>query len=162
MSARDGSVAGLLRTHHLVGCETALGAYITRQRWGGAQGRTIHSTEIVDAAEISASDPVLLHTLTEITFTDSRSTRYALPLGIRPAGDSIAERVPEFMIPWAQAPDAMQLYDAVGDDAYIQWLLDAIRYAASGRDDERTAAVLMPGPDRPRHRQPLLGAPSAG
>jgi maltokinase len=127
MSARDGTVAGLLRTHHLVGCETALGAYITRQRWGGAQGRTIHSTEIVDAAEISASSPVLLHTLTEVTFTDSRSTRYALPLGIRPAGDSIAERVPEFMIPWPHAPDAMQLYDAVGDDAYIEWLLDAIR-----------------------------------
>jgi maltokinase len=127
MNARDGDLNDLLRAHHLVGCEEALGAYIARQRWGGAQGRTIRSTEIVDAAVISASDPVLLHTLTAITFTDSRTTRYALPLGIRPAGDPIAERVPEFVIPWPQAPDAIVLYDAVGDDAYIQWLLEAIR-----------------------------------
>src|SRR5579863_7141110 len=127
MSAREGGVVGLLSTHNLVGCEEALGAYIARQRWGGAQGRTIQSTAIVDAAEISARSPVLLHTLTEVTFTDSRSTRYALPLGIRSADDPLAERVPEFMIPWAHAPEAMQLYDAVGDDAYIRWLLDAIR-----------------------------------
>jgi trehalose synthase-fused probable maltokinase len=127
MSARDGNVAALLRTHRLGECEAALGAYIARQRWGGAQGRTIQNTEIIDAAEIYASSPVLLHTLTEVTFTDSRSTRYALPLSIRPAGDPIAERVPEFMIPWPEMADGMQLYDAVGDDVYIQWLLDSIR-----------------------------------
>jgi maltokinase len=147
MSNHDGRLIALLREHHLVGCEEALGAYIARQRWGGAQGRTIRSTEIVDAAVISERSPVLLHTLTAVTFTDSRTTRYALPLGIRPAGDPIGERVPEFMIPWAQAPDAIVLYDAVGDDVYIEWLLGAIRAQRVLETSSGTLRCSCPKPD---------------
>jgi maltokinase len=139
MTTSDADVTALLSEHHLEGCAPALGAYIARQRWAGAQGRTIASTTIVDAAVIRADEPTLLHTLTAVTFTDSRTTRYALPLGIRPAGDLIAERVPEFMIPWAEAPAAMVLYDAVGDDAYIEWVLEAIR---TQRDLETSSGTL--------------------
>ena len=139
MTTHSERLTDMLRTHHLVGCEAALGAYITKQRWGGAQGRTVRTTEIVDAAVISEQSPVLLHTLTAVTFTDSLTTRYALPLGIRPAGDPIAERMPEFMIPWAETRDAIVLYDAVGDDTYIEWLLDAIR---AQRVLETTSGVL--------------------
>jgi maltokinase len=127
MSARDGGVTEILRDHRLAGCEDALGAYIARQRWAGAQGRTVRTTTIVDAAVISGSAPVLVHTLTAVTFTDGGTTRYALPLGTRPVGDPITERVPEFMIPWAESPDPIALYDAVGDSTYIEWLLDAVR-----------------------------------
>jgi maltokinase len=127
MSPQDGGVTAMLREHRIANCEGALAEYIARQRWAGAQGRTIETTAIVDAAVISERSPVLLHTLTAVTFTDGRTTRYALPLGIRPVGDPIAERVPEFMIPWAQAPDRSVLYDAVGDSTYIEWLLGAIR-----------------------------------
>jgi maltokinase len=127
MSAHDAAITGILREHRIEGCEEALGAYITRQRWGGAQGRTISVVAVVDATVISASEPVLIHTLTAVTFTDGRSTRYALPLGIRPVGDEITKRMPDFMIPWPEAPNTIVLYDAVGDSAYIEWLLDAIR-----------------------------------
>jgi maltokinase len=126
-SANDGGVTAILRDHRLEGCEAALGAYVARQRWAGAQGRTVSSTTIVDAAVISESDPILVHTLTAVTFTDGRTTRYALPLGVRAVGDPLSERVPDYMIPWPDAPGPLVLYDAVGDSTYIEWLLDAIR-----------------------------------
>ena len=66
------------------------------------------------------------------------------------------------MIPWAEAPDPIALYDAVGDSTYIEWLLDAIRNQRVLRDVERDIAVLVPGSGRARHRQPLLGAPPPG
>jgi maltokinase len=119
--------AALLSDHGIQGCEAALGAYIARQRWAGAHGRTIAGIEVIDAAVISESTPVLLHTLTAVTFTDGVTTRYALPLGVRDLGDELAERAPEFVIPWPDAPRPLLLYDAVGDPTYIEWLLDAIR-----------------------------------
>src|ERR1700693_1298217 len=127
MSPGDRGASALLSDHGIQGCETALGAYIARQRWAGAHGRTIEGIEVVDAAVISESSPVLLHTLTAVTFTDGVTTRYALPLGVRDAGDELAERAPEFVIPWPDAPKPLLLYDAVGDPIYIEWLLDAIR-----------------------------------
>ena len=159
MSAQDGGVTAMLRDHRLAGCEQALGAYIARQRWAGAQGRSISTTAIVDAAVISESAPLLLHTLTAVTFTDDGVTRYALPLGVRPVGDAITERVPEFMIPWAEAPDPIALYDAVGDSTYIEWLLDAVRNQRVLPTSSGTLAVLMPRPRRARHRQPVVGPP---
>jgi maltokinase len=127
MNTHGAAVTGILRDHLVEGCEEALGAYIARQRWGGAQGRTISMTAVVDVAVISERAPVLLHTLTAVTFTDGRTTRYALPIGVRPAGDPITERMPDFVIPWPDAPDRIVLYDAVGDSTYIEWLLEAVR-----------------------------------
>ena len=127
MSVDQGGAAAILRDHGLAGCEAALGAYVAKQRWAGAQGRTVEATRVVDAAVIRERAPLLLHTLTAVTYTDGHTTRYALPLGVRDVGDPIAERVPEFMIPWPEAPAAMTLYDAVGNSTYIDWLLDAIR-----------------------------------
>jgi maltokinase len=127
MSANSDSAAAVLREHGLDGCVRALGAYIARQRWAGAHGRTVESTTVVDAAVISTAAPILLHTLTAVTYTDGATVRYVLPLGVREPGDALAERAPEFVIPWAEAPTPMLLYDAVGDAAYIEWLLEAIR-----------------------------------
>ncbi len=119
--------AALLRDHGIDGCEPALGAYIGRQRWAGAQGRTIESTEVVDAAVINEQSPVLLHALTAVTYADGATVRYALPLGVRGVDDPLAERAPDYLIPWPEAPRPLLLYDAVGDPEYIEWLLEAIR-----------------------------------
>ena len=115
----------VLRAHGLEGCEIALGGYIAQQRWAGAHGRTIATVEIVDIAVISAAAPVLLHALAAVTYTDGLTTRYALPLGIRSRGDPLAERAPDFVIPMP-ANAGVVLYDAVGDPAYIAWLMAAI------------------------------------
>jgi maltokinase len=125
-SAKDAATA-LLQDHGIDGCEAALGTYIAHQRWAGAHGRTIVRTEIVDAAVIQPAAPILLHTLTSVTYTDGVTTRYALPLGVRDVGDPLAERAPEFLIPWPEAPRALLLFDAIGDPLYIEWLLDSIR-----------------------------------
>jgi maltokinase len=146
-NAHDAGVTAILRDHRIDGCEGALAAYIARQRWAGAQGRTISTTTVVDAAVISESDPVLVHTLTAVAFTDGRTTRYALPLGVRPAGDRITERVPEFMIPWPEAPDRVALYDAVGDSRYIEWLLDAIRAQRVLQTSSGTLRFSCPDPE---------------
>jgi len=127
MSDNPAGAAELLRDHGIAGCEAALGAYIARQRWAGAHGRTVESTVVVDAAVISEQSPLLLHALTAVTFADGGTVRYALPLGVRGVDDPLAERAPDYMIPWPEAPMPMLLYDAVGDPAYIEWLLDAIR-----------------------------------
>ena len=127
MSEGRGTAAAVLRDHGLEGCEAALGAYIGRQRWAGAQGRVIESTEVVDAAVVNEESPVLLHTLTAVTFADGATVRYALPLGVRSMGDPLAERAPDYLIPWNAAPKPLLLYDAIGDPMYVQWLLEAIR-----------------------------------
>ncbi len=127
MNRLNSTVTAILRDHGIEGCETALGAYIARQRWAGAQGRTVQTTEVVDAAVIRDGAPVLLHTLTAVTYTDGGIIRYSLPLGIRAAGDPIATRAPDFMIAWPEAPTSIVLYDAIGDSTYIEWVLDAFR-----------------------------------
>ncbi len=127
MSDHPAGAAALLRDHGIEGCEAALGAYIGRQRWAGAHGRTIESTEVVDAAVISERSPMLLHALTAVTYADGATVRYSLPLGVRGVDDQLAERAPDYMIPWPEAPKPLLLYDAIGDPAYIEWLLQAIR-----------------------------------
>jgi maltokinase len=147
IGAHDAAVTGILRHHRIEGCEEALGAYIARQRWGGAQGRTMSMIAIVDAAVISESAPVLIHTLTAVTFTDGQTTRYALPLGIRRVGDPIAERMPDFIIPWPEAAHPIVLYDAVGDSTYIEWLLDAVREQRVLPTTSGTVRFSSPNPE---------------
>jgi trehalose synthase-fused probable maltokinase len=125
-SAMAGATA-LFHDHGIDGCEAALGAYIAHQRWAGAHGRTIERTEVVDAAVIQPASPLLLHTLTAVTFTDGLTTRYALPLSVRDIGDPLAERAPDFLIAWPDAPRTLLLFDAIGDPLYIEWLLDSVR-----------------------------------
>ncbi len=121
------SAAALLRDHGIDGCEAALAAYIAHQRWAGAHGRTIERIEIVDAAVILREAPLLLHALAAVTYTDGVTTRYALPLSVRAVGDPLAERAPDFLIAWPDAPRDLLLFDAIGDPEYIEWLLDSVR-----------------------------------
>ncbi|HYL72246.1 MAG TPA: aminoglycoside phosphotransferase [Candidatus Dormibacteraeota bacterium] len=112
----------------LAGALPEVGAYINRQRWSGAQDTTVREVSIDDAALLNDGDPTLLFTVTRVTYADARVRRYALPLGLRPVGDVLAERAPTFMI--ATIPDEQggkQLYDALGDPAYLHWLWRAIR-----------------------------------
>jgi maltokinase len=126
MTDDKAAAAALIRDQGLAGCEAALGAYIAHQRWAGAQGRIIERVEVVDAALIEES-PLLVHTLTAVTYADGGTTCYALPLAVREKDDPLLERAPDFVIPWPEAPRSMLLFDAVGDPAYIEWLLDSIR-----------------------------------
>jgi maltokinase len=146
MSISSDAAAAVLREHGLDGCEQALGEYIARQRWAGAHGRTVETVVVVDVAVINEAAPILLHTLTSVTYTDGATTRYALPLGVREPGDALAERAPEFVIPWADSATRILLYDAVGDPAYIEWLLDAIREERVISTSSGTIHCVCPDP----------------
>jgi maltose alpha-D-glucosyltransferase/alpha-amylase len=59
--------------------DTLLPAYIARQRWFGGKSRTIRSTRITSTIPI---DPTSLIALVEITYTDTSTDLYQLPLAI--------------------------------------------------------------------------------
>jgi maltokinase len=118
----------IVRTHGLTGKLGELGAYVARQRWSGGRDRKVQRVDVDDAALLAAGVPTLIFTVTRVTYDDGREVRYLLPLGLRPLGDVLAERAPDFMIgTTARDGDDLLLYDALGDPAYVHWLWNAIR-----------------------------------
>jgi maltokinase len=104
----------------------AIGDYVVRQRWSGASGQTVRSVGIVDAALLAGAQVPLYFTVIRVAYGDGRERDYALPLGLRPLGDPLAERAPDFMIgPVQRSNDDRFLYDALGDPAYIHWVWNA-------------------------------------
>ncbi|MGA8937674.1 MAG: maltose alpha-D-glucosyltransferase [Acidobacteriaceae bacterium] len=68
---------------------TILPAYIARQRWFGGKSRTIRSTRIVSTLPIDPTSLINLIALIEVTYTDTTTDLYQLPLTI--ASDAEAE-----------------------------------------------------------------------
>ncbi len=129
MSTGTASVETIVADLGLEQANTEVGAYIGRQRWSGAQDSAARDVHFADAAVLVASpDVTVIFTVVRVTYEDSRTRSYALPLGLRPVGDALAERAPAFMITTLSEPgDGRILYDALGDPAYIHWLWAAIR-----------------------------------
>jgi len=117
-----------------------LGPYVAAQRWSGGRGSDVVAVEFVDAVTLSAADPLIVFTLVEVRFADGRTVRYALPIGVRPVGDPLAERAPSFVIGEASLHGRpVFVYDALGDPDYIHWIWDSIR---TGRSTRTAGAVL--------------------
>ncbi len=76
------SLPSLLSQSHL---DTILPAYIAKQRWFGGKSRAIRSTRITSTLPIHATS---LIALVEITYTDSTTDLYQLPLALIPAADA--------------------------------------------------------------------------
>ncbi|MBV9099589.1 MAG: hypothetical protein JOZ46_03870 [Candidatus Dormibacteraeota bacterium] len=128
MNVRAAGVDAILEDLRLGDALADVGAYINRQRWSGAQDTTVRDVILEDAAVLMERDPTLVFTVTRVTYADGRVRRYALPLGLRPVGDALAERAPAFMIATLADDDGGRLlYDALGDPAYLHWLWRAIR-----------------------------------
>ncbi|MGH7686700.1 MAG: maltokinase N-terminal cap-like domain-containing protein [Candidatus Dormibacteria bacterium] len=100
-----------------------IGAYVVRQRWSGAIGRSVSDVRIVDAVRLEDIETPVYFTVTHIAFDDGTARDYALPLGHRAAGDPLAERAPDFVIGGLPGVGpARFLYDALGDPEYVLWL----------------------------------------
>ena len=67
--------------------DSALPAYIAKQRWFGGKSRTIRSTRIASTTSIDAAS---LIALVEITYTDASTDTYQLPLGLASEADASA------------------------------------------------------------------------
>ena len=114
-----------------------IAAYVVRQRWSGAIGRSVRDVRIVDAVRIRDIGAPTYFTVIRMGFDDGLTREYALPIGQRPVGDPLAERSPDFVIGGLRgAGGARFLYDAVGDPEYIRWLWRAVH---------REAALRTPG-----------------
>jgi maltokinase len=110
----------------------AITEYIAAQRWSGARGGGAGAVEFVDAMTLFEGDCAVVFTIVRTRLAGDREARFALPLGMRPLGDPLAERAPAFMIGETTIGGRqMFAYDAVGDPAYIHWLWNAMRESTS-------------------------------
>src|SRR4029077_7229701 len=106
----------------------AITAYVSAQRWSGARGAGASGVEFVDAARLFDGDCTVVFAVVSTSIGARRNVRFALPVGLRPIGDPLAERAPTFMIGELTLGDQnLFAYDAAGDPAYIHWLWDAMR-----------------------------------
>lgn len=116
-----------------------IAAYVVRQRWSGAIGRSVRVIRIVDAVRIRDIATPTYFTVTRMEFDDGVTRDYALPLGHRPAGDPLAERAPDFVIAGLPGTGpARFLYDAVGDPDYVRWLWRSVHREATLRTPSAT------------------------
>ena len=123
MPVAVGTLDAVVAESKLGGALDEIAAYVVRQRWSGAIGKTVRSVRIVDAARVKDIAEPTYFTVTHIEFDDGAQRDYALPLGHRPAGDPLAERAPDFVIGGLPGDGpARFLYDAVGDPDYVRWL----------------------------------------
>jgi maltokinase len=127
-----GGVRDLAARTGIVRLLPAITEYVAAQRWSGGRGGGVADVEFVDAATLFEGDCTVVFTVIRTRVGGGREARFALPVGLRPVGDPLAERAPAFMIGEAEI-DGRQLfaYDAVGDPAYIHWVWSAMRESRS-------------------------------
>jgi maltose alpha-D-glucosyltransferase / alpha-amylase len=140
--------AGLLAAHCLNTIETALPAWLPRQRWFGAKTRAIQSARVLDWVELPSPDradtvansdrdlaafsPTLF--LVEVAYADSPSDVYQIPLAIAAGADAdeIASSHPNSVIATLAFPMGPAiLHDATVSEAFRQAPLHLIASNAS-------------------------------
>ena len=112
----------------------ALPAFLPTQRWFGAKGTPIRSTEVAEQSEWSTEDGSWLLTWTRVSLPDMPPQTYFLPLSLR-WGEREEEGgrtvVPCSLARVRQRARVGVLCDAFVDDAFCRALLEAM-----GRGDE--------------------------
>lgn len=128
------SVEAILADAGLDGVMDDVAQYIKRQRWSGAHDSELSGVTVEDAALLPDVDATIIFTVCRARFADGRSRDFALPLGVRPTGDPLAERAPTFLIGVIPSDDGGRfVYDALGDPAYVHWIWRSIKERASLR-----------------------------
>ncbi|WP_089409345.1 maltose alpha-D-glucosyltransferase [Granulicella rosea] len=127
--------ATLLTGATLASIETALPAYLLRQRWFGAKSRVVQTIRILDWAELpgAGTPPAALFYLS-ISYTDGETHTYQLPLALStgPDADAIQAAAPNSILlklPTAEGPAL--LYDAVNRKDLRESLLSLIEAESS-------------------------------
>ena len=115
---------GLLMGAGLDLIETALPAYLPRQRWFGAKSRTIESVRVVDHVRLPTADAALL--FLEIAYAGGLHDTYQLPMAFAkgPEAESLMASSPGAILATLNTPDGMAvLHDAVVTEDFRQALL---------------------------------------
>ena len=126
--------------------ETALPAWLPRQRWFGAKTRKIQSTKVTDWAQLStdissgagsgaqksAIAPALF--FVEVTYTDGPADRYQIPLALSTGADAddlIANHPQSILATLPTMSGAVVLHDATTRGDFRQSLLSLIDHNAT-------------------------------
>ncbi|MFI9227699.1 maltokinase N-terminal cap-like domain-containing protein [Streptomyces rimosus] len=103
--------------------DTALGAWIPRQRWFAGQGRAVLGTTLVSAVPLTGpqdTEPAGFLALVHVCFADGQAETYHVPLGLR-------TRLPAALEPYLIARlEDTAVYDATGDPELTSRLVELI------------------------------------
>jgi maltokinase len=102
--------------------------WVEHQRWYASKSRHVTHVELLEAATLGDEPPVLVLALLQTGFATGTHELYQLPLGMRPATDTVIEPI-TVSSDWA-------VYDALGDPdlgrRLLRWVDD--RAELEGRD----------------------------
>ena len=134
--------------------ESAMTKFLPKQRWFGAKARTIEKTRIADWAWIPSASAQFAFLLVEVHYAEGGVEMYDAPLAV--ASGAVAESIvaahPESVICTARVGGENGiLYEAMGDDAACQALLDAIEN--SGEISTNSGVITA----SPTHAMPTRG-----
>jgi maltokinase len=113
--------------------ESALAAFLPRQRWFAGKGRQIGEVRIEANVPLRSARPTLHAVVAGVAYTDGGTERYHLPMGHDQGFEarSLVDRSPNAVILETKAPHDGMFYDATADERLGAVFLDLLSRAVS-------------------------------
>jgi trehalose synthase-fused probable maltokinase len=127
--------------------QSALPAFLGRQRWFAAKGRPIRQVRLVDSGPLLPPLTPFV-TIGNVEYEAGAPDRYALPFTVT-AGDAATALVaarPEAAIAWIDRPGGRLLVDALAEDNACRGLLAAVQAGREFRLQEGSIVSLRDAP----------------
>jgi maltokinase len=113
--------------------ETALAAFLPRQRWFAGKGRAVAEVRVESSVPLRRALPSLTAVVATVAYADGGAERYHLPLGHDRGLEArqLTDRVPDAVIYETKGPKGGPFYDAVRDERLGGVFLDLLSRAAN-------------------------------
>jgi maltose alpha-D-glucosyltransferase / alpha-amylase len=112
---------------------SALPQFLVRQRWFGGKARTISSVEVLDIVPFHSGTRRAYLILAQVRYTSGPAETYDIPIVWAPEGQAPLSDLLLLRIQPANFPDEIILKDALMDENFLAYLLDAIANGVSLR-----------------------------
>lgn len=102
--------------------------FLAQRRWFGGKARVIQSVEVWDVVLLLSTDPQVYLLLIHIEYAIGLGEMYALPLRLAMGEEPSpgGEPAPSLKISWESSAEKIILYDALSNQAFLTFLLEAI------------------------------------
>jgi maltokinase len=113
--------------------ETALAAFLPRQRWFAGKGRAVAEVRVESSVPLRTALPSLTVVVATVAYADGGVERYHLPLGHDRGLEArqLTDRAPDAVIYQTKGPKGGPFYDAVRDERLGGVFLDLLSRAAN-------------------------------
>jgi maltokinase len=113
--------------------ETALAAFLPRQRWFAGKGRAVAEVRVESSVPLRTALPSLTAVVAAVAYADGGVERYHLPVGHDRGLEArqLTDRVPDAVIHETKGPKGGPFYDAVRDERLGGVYLDLLSRAAN-------------------------------